>query len=243
MSRLERIGEYGKFILLKYDAGFVAGPHVLTEETVNPKTAFETALEGRYHGLAVYPGIAKNYHKHEYIEVPLFVILNTPTGKTLISSTEQVLQLHSSGVIIHANPYEEESLKNTARVTEEMHNANLPVIAMLSNTESIDVMAHHVRMMSELGVDIISIPPINDNKGFEWLVKVAGKSWIIINDTHPRTETTKLMDLAYKSINQGARGVAVGPGALINKPLQTAKALREIILRKRTPEEVKVLLT
>jgi fructose-bisphosphate aldolase, class I len=241
-------------MILSYDFGIEHGPLDMTEKSIDPAYALDIALEGRYSGIILTPGVAEKYYNSVFVDVPLIVKLNSktsipetfPLAKTTCS-VHHAIRLGAAAVgytIYDGSPTEPEQFHEFGRIVEQAHDYGIPVIAYLyprgpgvKNELDTDLLAYSARVGLELGADFIKLKYNNHVQSFSWIVRCAGRARVLVTSDY-KSDNQYLLQRTADIIKTGATGIVVGPHVWKNeKPFTLSKALGAIIYDHKTPEQ------
>jgi fructose-bisphosphate aldolase, class I len=233
----------GKTMMLAYDQGLEHGPTDFNDKNADPKFIMDIANKGKYNAVIFQKGIAEKY----YIgKVPLIVKLNGRTRlwkgepiSTQICSVKEAKDLGAKGVgytIYIGSKHEPQMLKEFGKIEEEAHEKGMAVIAWMyprgqavKNDMSREILSYAARAGLELGADMIKIKFNGNASDLKWMVKVAGKSKIVIAGGAKKTDK-EFLEEVNTMMKCGASGIAVGRNVWQNEnPMKMSKDLKKII--------------
>lgn len=236
-------------LFLAYDHGFEHGTDDFDAKNYDPNYILDLAVKGHFTGIILQKGLAeKYYHNSPYEEqIPIIVKLN---GKTDIVKTVEPYSSQNCSVkyakslgakavgytIYLGSEFESEMLETFGQIQEEAHNLNIGAIAWIyprgKNVllpESPDMIKYAARLGLELGADMVKLKYSGDKESFSQVVKMAGKTKIVLSGGRKETSATFLRTVK-EVMKAGATGVAVGRNVWQNeKPLEMAEELNKII--------------
>lgn len=245
--KLNKIMTGGKTLLLAYDQGLEHGPSDFNDKNVDPEYVMNIAIKGKFNGIILQKGIAEKYYKNK---VPLILKLN---GKTKylkgdpyspqLCTVQEAIDYGASAVgytIYVGSKYEAKMFKEFEIIQKEAHENGLPVIAWMyprgtniKNETSKTNLAYAARIGLELGADIIKIKYPGNVKTFEWVVKNAGKTKVVVAGGLKKRSNSLLKE-TYDFMKSGASGMAIGRNIWQSEePLKITKALKEIIFKDK----------
>jgi len=249
MIDTERIERNGKVLLLAYDQGFEHGPVDFNEKNIDPAYIMNIAKNGYFTGVIFQEGVAAKYYEKDS-GVPLIVKLN---GKTSFQSEEplsmqlctvdKAVELGAVGVgytIYVGSEHEGEMMKEFSRIEDEAHAKGLIVIAWMyprgekvaGKEKSRDVVAYGARLGMELNADLVKVPFTGDRESFEWVVKAAGKTGVLMSGGD-KADWLTLESEVRSCIDAGAKGVAVGRNVWQDEaPDEVSRKIAEIVFGK-----------
>ncbi len=248
---LSKITKNGRAMFLAYDQGMEHGPEKdFDDENVDPQKILDIAEKGLFTGVIFQKGIAEKYYDPRTNNVPLIVKLN---GKTelrenldepyapQLCSVEEAIGLGAAAVgytIYVGSQFEGEMMQEFSTVEQEVEKHELPVIAWIyprgksvaGKEKSREVLSYAARLGLELGADIIKIPYNGNKEDFEWAVKAAGKTKVVMSGG-PKAETREeFLEMVEDVLSAGAIGVAVGRNIWQDdNPLEISQKLAEVI--------------
>jgi len=260
IPRINKLLKNGKAMFLACDQGLEHGPTDFNEKNIDPKYILDIALEGGYTGVILQPGVAEKYYHGAYRNIPLIVKLNGKTRLPKIDplsrqtcSVERAVKMGASAVgytIFDGSRAEPEIFREFGRIVEEAHDYGLPVIAWMyprgqdiANEESNEILAYSARIGLELGADMIKVKYNGDLGNFKWMLKCAGRTKVVISGGSKLPNKEFLQEVYDTVIAADGDGIAVGRNIWQDeRPFALSKALSEIVLKKKRPEEVLHLL-
>lgn len=248
---LKQITKNGRAMFLAYDQGMEHGPEAdFTDQNVDPQKILQIAEEGQFTGVIFQKGVAERYYDPKINQVPLIVKLN---GKTdlredldepyapQLCSVEEAVGLGAAAVgytIYVGSQFENKMMEEFAAIEQEAEKHKLPVIAWMyprgkavaGKEDSREILSYAARLGLELGADMIKIPYNGNKEDFEWVVKAAGKTKVVMSGG-PKTETgEEFLEMVKEVLSAGAIGVAVGRNIWQDdKPLEMSKKLSKIL--------------
>lgn len=246
MVDLSKITTNGKALYLAYDQGLEHGPTDFNDESIHPENILKIAVNGSYNGVIFQKGIAQNYYAHYKDKIPLILKLNGKTNLTeddpyapQICSVKEAVELGAAAVgytIYVGSKFEHEMFKEFAKIEEEAHFGNIPLVAWmyLRGSETInkdpkELAVYAARIGLELGADIIKMKYPGDEETFRKCVEAAGTTKIVVSGGE-KIEEQEFLDLAKKFMECGAMGMAVGRNIWQDDdPLALTKKLRQVI--------------
>lgn len=256
---LEKIMPNGKAMILAYDQGFEHGPRDFKENlsSVDPEVIINIAKEGSFTGLVLHGGIAKKYREAiTKSKVPLILKLNGTSqvytgddpyspllyGKDAEEAVEWALKLEAKAVgytVYTGSKYENLMNREFAQIVIAAHRLSLPVIGWMyprgkyvENDTDPQIVAYAARIGLELGADIIKVKYTGDAESFNWVVKTAGATKVVMSGG-PRADVEEtFLNQVKEVLVAGGAGVAVGRNVWQNKnPLEISKKLKGIIFK------------
>lgn len=247
MIDLSKITENGKAMYLAYDHGIEHGPEDLVGKSINPENILNLAKEGGYTAIILQKGVALKYYEPFKNKIPLIIKLN---GKSRLAggepfspqicSVSEALEIGAAAVgytVYIGSEYETRMLQEFAKIEEEAHGAEIPVIGWMyprgsgaANDNSPEITAYAARIGLEIGADIVKIKYCGSEECFKKAVEAAGKTKVVLSGG-VKTENPEIFLETVKNImSAGAIGVAVGRNIWQNENAsEISKKLKEII--------------
>ncbi len=235
---LKRLQSNGKSLFLAYDHGLEHGPSDFNSRNVDPSFVMELAVKGKFNGVVFQHGIAERYYTGK---VPLILKLNGKTALSkgepfspLVSSVAEAIDLGASAVgytVYLGSGNEPQIFSDFAKVRQDAHAANLPVIAWvyargssIKNDTAPDILAYCARVALELGADMVKL---KHGSKFGWTVKCAGSIPVVVAGG---MKDAGFLKMAADAMKSGASGFAVGRNIWQgDDPLSLVKELRKIV--------------
>ena len=238
-------------MFLAYDQGIEHGPEMdFDDENVNPADILKIAESGHFTGIILQKGIAEKYYDPKINKVPLILKLNGKTQLRVkldepyspqLCSVKEAVELGAIAVgytIYVGSQFEGKMMQEFSNIEQEGEKYKLPVIAwtyprgkaVAGKEKSRKNLAYAARIGLELGADMIKIPYNGNKKDFEWIVKSAGRTKVVMSGG-PKTKTRKkFLNQVKDVLSVGAIGIAVGRNIWQDKkPLEIAGQLAKII--------------
>ena len=249
----EKFLKNGKAIFLAYDHGFEHGPTDFDGKSVDPKYILDIAKKsGVFTTIIFQEGVAEKYYPLGGLDnqsfPPLLVKLNGKTAfhkgeepySPLLCTVEEAARLGASGVgytIYVGSEHETKMMKEFSQIEDEAHAKGLIVTAWMyprgkhveDKEKTKDVVAYAARLGLELGADFIKIPYTGDPQSFEWVVKSAGKTKVLVSGGVKR-DTQEFLKDVKDFMSVGTTGIAVGRNIWqAEDPLKVSQQLAETI--------------
>lgn len=238
-NRLSKIikPKTGRTVMLAVDHGYFLGPISKLEEpakTIKPLLPYTDAL-------MLTRGVLRTSVEPDY-DIPIVLRVsggNSIVGKELsneeiITSIEDAIRLNVSAVafsIYIGTEYEHQTLINLAKLIDEGHKFGIPVLAVTAVGKELEkrdarFLALACRIAAEFGAHFIKTYYCED---FEKVVKGCPVPLVIAGG--PKLETEKdALEIAYKAINEGAKGVDMGRNIWQSEhPVAMIQAIRSIV--------------
>ncbi len=246
---LQKITTEGKAMYLAYDHGFEHGPADLPGKSIDPNYILNIAVEGGYNAVILQKGLAEKYYtgtKYQK-QVPLILKINGKAniwqGGDIYSyqncSVQYAKQLGASAVgytIYLGSAHDGKMFADFGRIVEEAHKLNMAAIAwvyprgeFVKDETSKEITAYAARIGLELGADMVKIKYSGSRENFEYAVKAAGKTRVVLSGG-PKVSDEEFLQIMRDVIAAGAIGVAVGRNVWQHpEPLEITRKIREII--------------
>ncbi|HOV88584.1 MAG TPA: aldolase [Candidatus Paceibacterota bacterium] len=246
---LQKITTEGKAMYLAYDHGFEHGPADLPGKSIDPNYILNIAVEGGYNAVILQKGLAEKYYtgtKYQK-QVPLILKINGKAniwqGGDIYSyqncSVQYAKQLGASAVgytIYLGSAHDGKMFADFGRIVEEAHKLNMAAIAwvyprgeFVKDETSKEITAYAARIGLELGADMVKIKYSGSRENFEYAVKAAGKTKVVLSGG-PKVSDEEFLQIMRDVIAAGAIGVAVGRNVWQHpEPLEITRKIREII--------------
>jgi fructose-bisphosphate aldolase/2-amino-3,7-dideoxy-D-threo-hept-6-ulosonate synthase len=238
--RLRRISRENKYLIIPMDHGVTVGP---LKGLFNIEKTIEDISEGAT-AILLHKGVIRSLENIPNIGVIMHLSASTvlgmePNWKVKVGSVEEALRLGVDAVSIHinlGNTREPQMLEHIGEISEKCDRWQMPLISMIyprgeniKDPYDMDVLAHAVRLGTELGSDIIKTNYTGDSNSFEKVIESSLRPVIIAGG--PRTETEEeFFGMIQGAIHAGASGVAVGRNVFTHdNPKAMVKAISLII--------------
>ncbi len=249
MVDLAKITTNGRALFLAYDQGMEHGPSDFDDESVDPQNILEIARDDKFNAVILQRGVAEKYYTGtEFADkVPLILKLNGKTNllggepySPLLCTVLEAQELGATAVgytLYLGSEHEDEMLTDFSDVVREAHQIGMPVMVWMypqgravEGRDIRELTAYGTRMSLELGADLVKIKYPENAENLSWAVQAAGRTKVIVAGG-PKTAEEDLLDLAKKTIQAGAAGMAVGRNIWQKKnPLDITQKLKDIIL-------------
>jgi fructose-bisphosphate aldolase (EC 4.1.2.13) len=122
------------------------------------------------------------------------------------------------------------------RIVEEAHELNMAAIAwvyprgeFVKDETSREITAYAARIGLELGADMVKIKYPGSKENFEYAVKAAGKTKVVLSGG-PKVEEEEFLNILRNVMAAGGIGVAVGRNVWQHeKPLEITEKIRKVV--------------
>ena len=171
--RLERIidRDSGRTVIVPMDHGVTVGP---IPGLLDMKTTIDKLVEGGANAILMHKGIVGVGHRGRGKDVGLIVHLSAstvlspnPGSKVLVCTVQEAIKLGADGVSVHVNlgdPNDDKMLKILGEVSQECHEWNMPLLAMMytrgkkiESEYDVKYVKHAARVGAELSADIVKV--------------------------------------------------------------------------------------
>jgi len=228
-----RLFRRSPMILLPVDGSLIDGPQ---GHLARPADLFTPELCAELDGVVAFPGLFQA-HARLLLDVPQILNLTASTvhsahtSKKLVGTIEHALALDVDAVAVHVNVtdrHEGKMIRNLAQVVEAAYRYRMPVLAIAYPRQSspsgeneyedlrrndharyTDLVAHSVRIMADLGVDLIKTRYTGHRESFQRVVEGAMGVPVVAAGGSPVSEDDALAN-AIGAVSAGAIGVAYG---------------------------------
>lgn len=141
--------------------------------------------------------------------------------------------------------YQSQTLDNLATLSREAREIGLPILGVVAVGDALGYLEKDSDFLTRAGAILVAhgadfIKTYNCGKGFERVVEACGAPVIVAGGKAPKggDETRDSLQLAYDSMQKGARGIDFGRRVWRHKyPVAMIQALRAVVHGNRTPEE------
>ncbi|MCX5715594.1 MAG: 3-hydroxy-5-phosphonooxypentane-2,4-dione thiolase [Candidatus Omnitrophica bacterium] len=250
-NRLSRIFKQdGRTVMLAVDHGYFLGPVSKLEDprkTIEPLMPYTDAL-------MLTRGVLRNCVPADS-GVPVVLRVsggNSIVGKDLSNegltvSMEDAVRLNVSAVALSiyvGSDHEHQTLLNLTALVDEGECLGIPVLAVTAVGKELEkrdakYLALSCRIAAELGAHFVKTYYCDD---FEKVVKSCPVPLVIAGGPKLNTEMDAI-NLAYKAVRSGAKGVDMGRNIWQSKnPVGMIKAIRSIVHEGATPKKAQQFL-
>ena len=172
---------------------------------------------------------------------------DTIANERLILGAEEVVKEGGAAAAVSVylkTEHQSQTLDNLATMSRQARDAGLPVLGVVAVGDALgylekdsDFLTRAAAILVAHGADFVKT--YNCGKGFERVIEAAGVPVIVAGGKMPKgvDETRDSLELAYDSIQRGARGIDFGRRVWRHKhPIPMIRALRAVIHDGSTPE-------
>ncbi|MFZ0328235.1 MAG: 2-amino-3,7-dideoxy-D-threo-hept-6-ulosonate synthase [Nitrososphaeraceae archaeon] len=247
--RLHRITNHGKMLCIPMDHGITLGP---IQGLENAHDLIYSCEDAGLTCVLVNKGIVKSMPRPTSIGIIIHLSGSTtlglaPNRKMLMGSVEEAIRLGADAVSVHINvgaKEEPEMLHKLGTISDKCDEWSMPLVAMMyARGENVkdpndpDVVAHAARIGAEAGADLIKVVYTGDISSFKKVVRGCPVPLVIAGG--PKADSDReILDMCHDAMQAGAKGVTFGRNIFQHScPPSMVRALYEIIMRGKTPEE------
>ena len=141
--------------------------------------------------------------------------------------------------------YQSSTLDNLATISRQARKINMPVLGVVAVGDALGYLEKDADFLTRAGAILVAhgadfVKTYNCGAGFERVVEATGVPVIVAGGKAPKgvDETKDSLELAYDSIQKGARGLDFGRRIWRHKhPVAMIKALRSVVHDNRKPSE------
>ncbi len=256
--RLERIINRltGKTVIVPMDHGLTMGP---IPGLIDMKKAVDNAVNGGANAIIVHKGIVRSGHRQSGKDIGLIVHISAstslspnPTGKVLVCTVEEAIQLGADGVSIHINlgaPTDNEMLDHFGLVSRKCMQWGMPLVAMMytrgdkiKNEFDVKYVKHAARVGAELGADIVKVNYTGSPQSFEEVTAGCPVPVVIAGGEKMESDSA-ILTMIEHAMQAGSAGVSIGRNAFQHaKPSRMVAAICRMVHTKMTAKEALKLL-
>jgi len=248
---MERITEEGRMLCIPMDHGVSSGPIRGLENIHEMMFTLERAGAT---ALLAHKGVFRTLPRPLRVGAIMHMSASTslssrPNLKVQVATIEEAIRLGVDAVSVHVNIGGEDDpdmLVKLGMVADECDEWQIPFIAMMyprgvniKNPQDPETIAHVARVGAELGADIVKTPmPSADPSDISKVVKRCPVP--VVAAGGPKMERDEeILKLAWASVKGGCIGITFGRNVFQHeKPTAIVKALREVVINGKKPEEV-----
>ncbi len=251
--RLERIinRQTGKTVIVPMDHGVTVGP---IPGLMDMKQAVDHMVNGGANAIIEHKGIVRAGHRQSGKDIGLIVHLSAstalspdPTGKVLVCSVEEALQMGADGVSIHVNlgaPTDGEMLAQFGQISRRCTQWGMPLLAMIY-TRGAKVKSeydpacvqHAARVGAELGADIVKVNYTGSPRSFEAVTRGCPVP-VVIAGGEKRESDADILEMVEGAMRAGAAGVSIGRNVFQHAdPTRMVAAIARIVHERASARE------
>ena len=251
--RMERIinRTTGKTVIVPMDHGVTVGP---IPGLINMKEAVDNVVNGGANAIILHKGIVKAAHRQSGKDIGLIVHLSAstslspnPTGKVLVCSVEEAVQIGADGVSIHINlgaPTDDEMLDHFGQVSRKCTQWGMPLVAMMytrgekiKNEFDVKLVKHAARVGAELGADIVKVNYTGSAQSFEEVTQGCPAPVVIAGGEKLESDAD-ILTMVENAMKAGGAGVSIGRNAFQHaEPSRMVAAICRVVHEKIPAKE------
>jgi len=256
--RLERIINRltGKTVIVPMDHGVTVGP---IPGLIDMKQAVDNAVNGGANAIIVHKGIVRSSHRQSGKDIGLIVHLSAstnlspnPTGKVLICTVEEAIQLGADGVSIHINlraPTDNEMLDHFGLVSRKCMQWGMPLVAMMytrgekiKNEFDVKHIKHAARVGAEIGADIVKVNYTGSPQSFAEVTAGCPVPVVIAGGEKMESDGA-ILTMVEHAMQAGSAGVSIGRNAFQHaKPSRMVAAICRMVHEKASAKDALKIL-
>lgn len=252
ISRLDRIGTDGRYVIVPMDHGITLGAVTGLKHI---DATIDAVTRGGADAVLTQKGIAPRVHPNKN-GAGYVVHLNASTtmgpdanDKRMTGTVEEALWVGADAVSFHINVgsnYEPEQIEALASITCEANRFGVPVLAMTyargANLEGDDpghdpeYLGHAVRLGEEIGADVVKTSYTGDADSFKHVVESTRLPVVIAGGSRGTDEET--LDMVRGAMDAGAAGVSMGRSIFQHDdPAAITRAVSAVVHDGASPSE------
>jgi predicted phospho-2-dehydro-3-deoxyheptonate aldolase len=256
--RMERIinRTTGKTVIVPMDHGVTVGP---IPGLIDMKKAVDNAVNGGANAIIVHKGIVRSGHRQSGKDIGLIVHLSAsttmspnPTGKVLVCTVEEAIQLGADGVSIHINlgaPTDDEMLDHFGMVSRKCMQWGMPLVAMMytrgdkiKNEFDVKYIKHAARVGAEIGADIVKVNYTGSVQSFEEVTKGCPVPVVIAGGEKMESDGA-ILKMVEDAMLAGGAGVSIGRNAFQHAdPSRMVAAICKLVHEKVSAKDALKML-
>ncbi|MCX6132997.1 MAG: 2-amino-3,7-dideoxy-D-threo-hept-6-ulosonate synthase [Ignavibacteriales bacterium] len=249
-------------VITPIDDSLIFGPF---DGLADMPSKLQQIVNGRPNGILTFQGIIRQMPEAfrstgTIINLSASTSRMQHTNKILVSNVYEAIRLDADAVAVHVNitsRFEQGMLATLGKVVSECQPLGIPVLAiMYPRTENKDgdenyddlraadpveyakLVAHAVRVATDLGVDIIKTKYTGSADTFRTVVQACAPLPVVIAGG-PLLPFGEMLNMAAGAIEAGAAGVSFGRNVFNRQDSGKAiRALKKIVFEKALPKDV-----
>jgi putative autoinducer-2 (AI-2) aldolase len=173
---------------------------------------------------------------------------DTIANERLILGAKEVIEEGGAAAAVSVylkTEHQSQTLDNLATMSRQAREAGLPVLGVVAVGDALGYLEKDSDFLTRAGAILVAhgadfVKTYNCGNGFERVIEAAGVPVIVAGGKMPKgvDETRDSLELAYDSIQRGARGIDFGRRIWRHKhPVPMIQALRAVVHDGRTPGE------
>ena len=190
---------------------------------------------------------AEEFEEYQVLE-SIVIRPDTIANERLILGAQEVVREGGAAAAVSVylkTEHQSQTLDNLATMSREARDAGLPVLGVVAVGDALGYLEKDSDFLTRAGAILVAhgadmVKTYNCGKGFERVIEACGVPVIVAGGKMPKgvDETRDSLELAYDSIQRGARGIDFGRRVWRHKhPVAMIQALRAVVHEGRTPEE------
>ncbi len=239
--RLNRILKNGKMFCVPLDHGITNGPIGRIKDF--SRLASDIVDNGAT-ALVVHRGMIRLLPQLNSTGIIVHLSASTDmyveVNKILVCTVEDAIRSGADAVSIHVNvgnSYEKRMIKDLAYVSRQCEYYGIPLMAMMyvrndlnADFEEIDKVIHSIQIASELGVDIVKIPHVQEINKLRDIVNLSPIPLVVAGGIKYSNEN-ELFNRTAEIMKQGVMGISYGRNIFeAANSAMVMKKLKEIVL-------------
>ena len=190
---------------------------------------------------------AEEFEEYQVLE-SIVIRPDTIANERLILGAQEVVREGGAAAAVSVylkTEHQSQTLDNLATMSREARDAGLPVLGVVAVGDALGYLEKDSDFLTRAGAILVAhgadmVKTYNCGKGFERVIEACGVPVIVAGGKMPKgvDETRDSLELAYDSIQRGARGIDFGRRVWRHKhPVAMIQALRAVVHEGRTPKE------
>lgn len=253
--RLDRIRDRntGRYVIVPMDHGVTVGPTKGLNDLIQ---TVDSVAKGGATAVLMHKGTVRSAYRGYGKDLGLIIHLSASTEfgvtedcKVLVSSVREAIKNGADAVSLHINvgsECEPEMLHDLGMVSQECSEWGVPLVCMAyvrGNVPSgTDEAAHAVRLVSELGADVVKCSYTGDPDSFRSVVEASLVPVVVAGGPIMESER-EVLDMVHGAMSAGASGVSIGRNIFQHKnPEKMTAAIAGIVIDGLDAEEARRLL-
>ncbi|MCA1809517.1 MAG: 2-amino-3,7-dideoxy-D-threo-hept-6-ulosonate synthase [Kiritimatiellia bacterium] len=256
--RLERIinRQTGNTVIVPMDHGVTVGP---IPGLIDMKTAVDNVVAGGANAIIMHKGLVRAGHRQSGQDIGLIIHMSAstslspnPSGKVLVCTVEEAVQMGADGVSIHVNlgaPSDDDMLEHLGSVSKSCTQWGMPLVVMMytrgekiPNEYDVKFIKHAARVGAEIGADIVKVNYTGTPASFEE-VTAACPVPVVIAGGEKMESDAEIMEMVAGAMQAGAAGVSIGRNVFQHAdPTRMVAAINRIVHEKISASEAAAFL-
>ncbi len=256
--RLERIinRQTGKTVIVPMDHGVTVGP---IPGLIDMKSAVNQVVEGGANAIIEHKGMVRAGHRQSGKDIGLMIHMSAstslspnPTGKVLVCTVEEAIQMGADGVSIQVNlgaPSDDEMLEHFGAVSRRCTKWGMPLLVMLytrgekiRNEYDTACVKHAARVGAEIGADIVKVNYTGSPQSFAE-VTAGCPVPVVIAGGEKMESDEDILRMVEGAMQAGAAGVSIGRNVFQHAhPTRMVAAISRVVHENITAREAAAFL-